>query len=53
LALDHHEVMGGSTSIRSLSLSLTSTSRCLLYLSIFSVRISSSVSAKKQRPVQS
>jgi hypothetical protein len=44
-----------STSIRSLSLSLslTSTSRCLLYLSIFSVRISSSVSAKKQRPVQS
>jgi hypothetical protein len=42
-----------STSIRSLSLSLTSTSRCPLYLSIFSVRISSSVSAKKQRPVQS
>jgi hypothetical protein len=36
-----------STSIPSLSLSLTSTSRCLLYLSIFSVRMSSSVSAKK------
>jgi predicted neutral ceramidase superfamily lipid hydrolase len=36
-----------------LYLSLTSTSRCLLSLSIFSVRISSSVSAKKQRPVQS
>ena len=42
-----------STSIRSLPLSLTSTSRYLLYLSSFSVHLSSSVCAKKQRPVQS
>ena len=41
-----------STSIF-LYLSLTSTSRCLLYLSSCSVRLSSSVSAKNHRPVQS